>query len=80
MTYTIKTSHFSFPDHPTILNSCAQAIPWQIQHKINHDCVNTIKDTFITAVLVLQIPWAQLNISKPLQFHVYGTFLLILLH
>lgn len=46
---------------------CTQAIPCQVWHRINHGRVKTIKDTFITAVLVLQILWARLNIRKPLQ-------------
>ena len=69
---TIKlASQFSFlssfrpSKYPTLF--CAQAVSSQVWQKLNHDHFNNIKDTLITPVLLLQILWAWLNISKPLQ-------------
>jgi hypothetical protein len=64
------TSQFNFldPVYPNILNSFMhKQCPGKVQHRINPDCNDTIKDTFITTVLVLQILWVWLKISKPLQ-------------
>lgn len=85
MTYTTKTSHFSFLDHPNILNSCAQAILWWVQHKINHDHVNTIKGYFHYCYIGPSVPlgttehqqniaiWCMWNIiidTAPLQYKI----------